>query len=37
MKNTYVTPEVEVISVGAASVLDISIGDVDVNVGEGFF
>lgn len=37
MKNIYVSPEVEVISVDAASVLDISIGDVDVNVGEGFF
>ena len=37
MKNTYVTPEVEVISVDAVNVLDISIGDVDVNVGEGFF
>ena len=37
MKNTYVTPEVEVISVDAVNVLDISIGDVDVNVGDGFF
>ena len=37
MKNTYLTPEVEVISVDAAHVLDISIGDVDVNVEEGFF
>lgn len=37
MKNTYVAPEVEVISVGAASVLDASIGDIDVNVGGGFF
>ena len=37
MKNIYVSPEVEVISVDAVNVLDISIGDVDVNVGEGFF
>ena len=39
MKNTYVTPEVEIISVGATSVLDGSIGDgdIDVNVGNGFF
>ena len=37
MKNIYVSPEVEVISVDAVNVLDISIGDVDVNVGDGFF
>lgn len=37
MKNAYVTPEVEVISVGAASALDASTGDIDINVGEGFF
>ena len=37
MKNIYVSPEVEVISVDAANVLTVSIGDVDVNVGEGFF
>ena len=36
MKN-YTTPELEVISADAAGVLDVSIGDVDVNVGDGFF
>ncbi len=36
MKN-YVAPEIEVISADALQVLDISIGDVDVNVGDGFF
>lgn len=36
MKN-YVAPEIEVIKADALEVLDISIGDVDVNVGEGFF
>ena len=36
MKN-YVTPEIEVIKADALQVLDISIGDVDVNVGDGFF
>ena len=36
MKN-YVAPEIEVIAADAAGVLDISIGDVDINVGEGFF
>ena len=39
MKNTYVTPEVEVIAAGTLEVLSgsVAIGDVDVNVGEGFF
>ena len=36
MKN-YVAPEAEVIAIDAISVIDISIGDVDVNVGDGFF
>ena len=36
MKN-YVTPEIEVIKADALQVLEISIGDVDVNVGDGFF
>ena len=36
MKN-YVAPEIEVIKVDALEVLDVSIGDVDVNVGEDFF
>ena len=36
MKN-YVAPEIEVIKVDALEVLDVSIGDVDVNVGTGFF
>ena len=37
MKNTYVTPEVEVISVDAANVLDASTGDIDINVEADFF
>lgn len=37
MKNIYVSPEVEVISIDTTNVLTVSIGDVDVNVGEGFF
>lgn len=37
MKNTYVSPELEVVSADALSVLSFSVGDVDVNVGEGFF
>lgn len=36
MKN-YTTPEIEVIKADALDVLAISIGDVDVNVGDGFF
>ena len=36
MKN-YVAPEIEVIKADALEVLDVSIGDVDVNVGTGFF
>ena len=36
MKN-YVAPEIEVIKADAPTVLAISIGDVDVNVGDGFF
>ena len=36
MKN-YVTPEIEVIAADALDALTVSIGDVDVNVGEGFF
>ena len=36
MKN-YVTPEFEVIKADALQVLTVSIGDVDVNVGDGFF
>ena len=37
MKNNYTAPEVEVISADALQVLTVSIGDVDVNVGDGFF
>lgn len=36
MKN-YTTPELEVISADAIDVLTVSIGDVDINVGDGFF
>ncbi len=36
MKN-YIAPEIEVIKADALDVLQISIGDVDVNVGDGFF
>ena len=39
MKN-YVAPEIEVIAADAVDVLNtssVAIGDVDVNVGEGFF
>lgn len=36
MKN-YTAPELEVISADVAGVLDVSIGDVDINVGDGFF
>ncbi len=36
MKN-YTAPELEVISADALEVLDVSIGDVDVNVGDDFF
>ena len=36
MKN-YVTPEIEVIKADAAGALVVSIGDVDVNVGDDFF
>ena len=36
MKN-YTAPELEVISADAAGVLEVSIGDVDINVGDGFF
>ena len=36
MKN-YTTPELEVISADAIDVLTVSIGDVDVNVDDGFF
>ena len=37
MKNTYISPEIEVISADELQVLSVSIGDVDVNVGEDFF
>ena len=36
MKN-YTAPELEVISADAIDVLTVSIGDVDVNVDDGFF
>ena len=36
MKN-YIAHEIEVIKADAPQVLTISIGDVDVNVGDGFF
>ena len=36
MRN-YATPEIEVVSADALDVLAVSIGDVDVNVGDGFF
>ena len=34
---TYIAPELEVIKAEELAVLAISIGDVDVNVGDGFF
>ena len=37
MKNTYSAPQAEVISAEALELLTISTGDVDVNVGDGFF
>ena len=37
MKNKYVSPDVEVVSAEALEALTISVGDVDVNVEEGFF
>lgn len=37
MKNTYISPEIEVISADELQVLSVSIGDVDVNVDDGFF
>ena len=36
MKN-YSSPEIEVISAEATGVLTVSIGDIDVNIEEGFF
>lgn len=36
MKN-YIAPEIEVIKSDALGVLGVSIGDVDVNVGDDFF
>ena len=36
MKN-YTTPEIEVIKAEELATLNVSIGDVDVNVGDGFF
>ena len=37
MKNVYVTPEAEVISAESLELLTVSIGDVDINVDDGFF
>lgn len=37
MKNTYVTPEIEVIKADALELLKVSTGDVEVNVGGDFF
>ena len=37
MKNTYASPEIKIISAEASELLTVSVGDVDVNVGEGFF
>ena len=37
MKSTYTTPQAEVISAEALELLSVSIGDVDINVGDGFF
>ena len=36
MRN-YVAPEIEVIAADAAGALTVSSGDIDVNVGDGFF
>ena len=36
MKN-YIAPELEVIKAEELATLTVSIGDVDVNVGDGFF
>ena len=37
MKNKYVTPDLEVIGAEASTALNVSTGDIDVNVGDGFF
>ncbi len=37
MKNTYVAPELEVMPTGDVSLLIASSGDIDVNIGDGFF
>ena len=37
MKNTYVTPKIEMSPSEAIEVLFVSIGDVDINVGDGFY
>ncbi len=37
MKTTYTSPEVEVISADALELLAVSNGDIDVNIGDGFF
>ncbi len=37
MKNAYTAPELEVIDAEALNVLAISNGDIDVNIGDGFF
>ena len=34
---TYEAPEIKLISAEDSNLLAISIGDVDVNVGDGFF
>ena len=34
---TYEAPEIKLIAVEDTNLLAVSIGDVDVNVGEGFF
>ena len=37
MKNIYTAPEVEVIAVDVLNIVNASIGDVDIDVGDNFF
>lgn len=37
MKNIYATPEIEVVKVDSLETLTVSIGDIDVNIENGFF
>ncbi len=37
MKTSYTTPSIDLISVSPADIIEVSIGDIEIEVGKDFF